>query len=147
MIVFSSFPNSGWFVHGESGAWNVVFCNVTLLDVAYTYRSSRFIMNSASPKSVADTRTIMSAAFLGLGTTVVSLAVDGSGLDANPTYEQAYSWELSQQLLGPAAYIYGSTNVLNIESEIDLNGSKLQLIPLALFVGALLVFAYVRFLL
>ena len=98
-------------------------------------------MNSASPKSVADTRTIMSATFLGLGTTVVSLAVDGSGLDANPTYEQVYSWELSRQLLGPAAYIYGSTNVLNIQSEIDLNGSKLQLIPLVLFVGALLVFA------
>lgn len=141
-ILFSFFfIHSGWFFHGESGAWNVVFCNVTLLDVTYTYRSSRYIVNSASPKSVADTRTIMSVPFINLGTPVVSLAVDGSGLDANPTYEQAYSWELSRQLIGPAAYIYGSSNVLGVQSEIDLNGSELQLIPLLLFVGALLVFA------
>jgi len=137
------FFHSGWFFHGDRGAWNVVFCNVTLVDVAYTYQSSRYIMNSASPKSLADTRIIMAASFIdSLGTNAVSLTVDtSSGLDANPTYEQVYSWELSRQLLGRAAYIYGSTNVLNIQSEIDLNGSKLQLIPLALFIGALLVFA------
>jgi len=136
------FPHSGWFFHGESGIWNVVFCNVTLLDVVYTYQSSRYITNSVSPKSLTDTRAIMSVG--GLGTNVVSLAVDGSGIDGNPTYEQAYSWELSRQLLGPAAYIYAPTNVLNIHSEIDLNGSKLQLIPLVLFIGALSVFDFTR---
>jgi hypothetical protein len=83
----------------------------------------------------------MSASFSNLGTTVVSSAVEGSGLDANPTYEQAYSWELSRHLLGGAAFFYESTNVLSIQSEINLNGSKLQLIPLALFMGALLVLA------
>ena len=81
----------------------------------------------------------MSAAFIDLTTSAVSLAVEGSGIDANPTYEQVYSWELSRQTLGPAGYIYGSTNVLDIQSEIDLNGSQLQLIPLVLFVAALLV--------
>jgi hypothetical protein len=69
------------------------------------------------------------------------LAVEGSGIDADPTYEQTYSWELSRQMLGPAAYIYGSTNVLQIQSEIDLIGSKLELIPLVLFMGALSFFA------
>jgi hypothetical protein len=136
---FLLFFHSGWFFHGESGAWNVVFCNVTLLDVTYTYQSSRYIVNSASPKSLTDTRTIMSVG--SFGSSIVSLAVEGSGSDSNPTYEQAYSWELSRQQLGPAAYIYAPTNVLNIQSEIDVNGSKLQLIPLVLFIGALLVFA------
>ena len=134
-----SFFRSGWFFNQNDGASNVIFCNVTLLDVMYTYQSLRYIMKSASPKSLADTHTIMSASFSGLGTTVVSSAVEGSGSDANPTYEQVYSWELSRELLGGAAYFYESTNVLHIQSEIDLNGSKLQLIPLVLFMGALLV--------
>ncbi|KIM38940.1 hypothetical protein M413DRAFT_29853 [Hebeloma cylindrosporum] len=116
---------------------------VTLLDVTYTYQSSRYITTSASPKSLADTRAIMSAAFINLGTTVVSLAVEGSGIDADPPYERTYSWELSRQMLGRAAYIYGSTNVLDIQSENELNGSKLQLIPLVLFIAALSVFAII----
>lgn len=94
-------------------------------------------MTAASLKSLADTHTIMSASFGNLGLIVVSEAVKGSGLNANPTYEQAYSWELSRHLLGGAAFFYEPTKVLSIQSEIDWNGSKLQLIPLSLFMGAL----------
>ncbi|KDR73867.1 hypothetical protein GALMADRAFT_227626 [Galerina marginata CBS 339.88] len=131
----------GWFVHGNNGAWNAIFCNVTALEVAYKYESSRYIMESASPSSLTAARYIMSAGFQGLSTTVISSAVDGAGSQPNTTYEQAYSLELSRQMLARAALIYEPTNVIRIQSENSVNGSKLQVIPLLLFVGTLLVFA------
>ena len=140
------FSCSGWFVHGNNGAWNVVFCNVTALDVTYIYESSRYILHSSSPKSLTTTRYIMAAGFQLLGTTVVSVAVDGAGLQSGTTYEGAYSLELSRQMLARAAFIYEPANVLQIQSEINVNGSEIQVIPLAIFLGALLVFAYVHFL-
>jgi hypothetical protein len=86
----------------------------------------------------------MSAGFRLLGTTVVSDAVDGAGLGSNTTYEEAYSLELSRQMLARAAFIYIPANVLQIQSDNNVNGSIIQIIPLAIFLGALLVFAYVR---
>jgi hypothetical protein len=87
----------------------------------------------------------MSAGFQLLGTTVISATVDGAGLQSNTTYEEAYSLELSRQMLARAAFIYEPANVLQIQSENNVNGSTLQIIPLAVFLGALLVFAYVHF--
>ena len=89
----------------------------------------------------------MSAGFQLLGTTVVSVAIDGAGLQSNTTYEEAYSLELSRQMLARAAFIYEPANVLQIQSENNVNGSILQIIPLAIFLGALLAFAYVPLLL
>jgi hypothetical protein len=88
----------------------------------------------------------MSAGFQLLGTTVISATVDGAGLKPDTTYEEAYSLELSRQMLARAAFIYEPTDVLQIQSENDVNGSILQIIPLAFFLSALLLFAYVHFL-
>ncbi|KDR68207.1 hypothetical protein GALMADRAFT_272694 [Galerina marginata CBS 339.88] len=140
--VYDAFiPNSGWFVHGNNGAWNVVFCNVTALEVTYKYESLRYITVSSSPQPLTTARYIMSAGFERSSTTVISSAVAGAGLQSNTTFEEAYSLELSRQMLARAAFIYEPKNVLRIQYENNVNGSKLQLIPLVLFVGALLVFA------
>ncbi|PPQ97614.1 hypothetical protein CVT26_002372 [Gymnopilus dilepis] len=139
---YSTFvANTGWFLHGESDAWNVIFCNITAVDVTYGYQSSRYIMQSASPKSLADTRAMMSPGFLLSNTAVISEAVDGAGLQSNTTYEEAYSLELSRFMLARGAGLYAPTDVLRIESNNYVNGSKLQVIPLAIFVATLLVLA------
>ncbi|PPQ94391.1 hypothetical protein CVT25_002747 [Psilocybe cyanescens] len=131
--------NTGWFVHGNNGAWNVVFCNVTALDVTYTYASSRFLLQNAIPKSVADAQHMMAAGF-NIGPAIdISKAVDGAGLEINATYEQAYSIELSWQMLARGAFIYEPTEVNRIQSESNIVGSNLRLIPLVLFIVAILI--------
>ncbi|PPQ81379.1 LOW QUALITY PROTEIN: hypothetical protein CVT25_015900 [Psilocybe cyanescens] len=132
--------NTGWFVHRSEGAWNVIFCNVTALDVIYTYASSRYIVQSATPKSVDDTQHVMAAGFDGQ-TTAISQAVDGAGLDTSTTYEQAYSVELSRQMLARGALLYEPADVIRIQSENNIVGSNLRTLPLALFISVLLVFA------
>ncbi|KDR67245.1 hypothetical protein GALMADRAFT_283600 [Galerina marginata CBS 339.88] len=139
---YSTFiPNTGWFLHGESGGWNVVYCNITALDVTYNYQSSRYIVQSSTPASVAVTRAIASAAFLDEYTSAVSNAVNGAGLQQGTTYEEAYSLELSRRVIGPSAFIYKPTNVLEIHSQHGVTGSRLELAPLIIFIGTLLVFA------
>ncbi|KAH9474521.1 hypothetical protein JR316_0012982 [Psilocybe cubensis] len=133
-------PSKGWFAHGNNGAWNVIFCNVTALDITYTYTSTRFLQQSTSPISVSDTRYMMIAGFYN-GETLISTAVNGAGLEASTTYEQAYSNELSRQMLARGAIIYQPKDVIRIESENTAVGSNLQVIPLALFIAALLLFS------
>ncbi|PPQ66040.1 hypothetical protein CVT26_010796 [Gymnopilus dilepis] len=131
-----------WFVHGNNGAWNVVYCNVTTLQVNYTYASSRFRLRSSTPTSVFAAQRIMGGGLRSSsGDTVISDAVDGAGLQTNTTYEQAYALELSRQMLARGAYIYQPANVELIANEKVVNGSNLQVIPLVLFNAALLVFA------
>ncbi|KAH9474523.1 hypothetical protein JR316_0012984 [Psilocybe cubensis] len=133
--------NTGWFVHGNKGAWNVVFCNITALDVTYTYTSSQFVVQKAVPKSVTDTQHIMAAGFEGQ-TTAISQQVDGAGSDPNTgTYEQAYALELSRQMLARGAFLYEPNDVIRIQSEKSIIGSNLQVAPLVLFVAALVLFS------
>lgn len=130
----------GWFVHGSNGAWNVVFCNVTALDVLYTYASSRYIVYTSVPTSTISAQHIMTVGFM-QPTTAVSYAVDGAGLQENTTFEEAYSLELSRQTLARGAYMYEPKPVLGINNELVVIGTRLQIIPLVLFVAATLIFS------
>lgn len=127
-------------MHGSNGAWNVVYCNLTALIVSYSYTSSRFVANSIAPTDDNSTRHIMTVIFDAVSTQV-SAAVDGAGLLTGVTYEEAYSLELSKQALARGAYIYESRDVESISKELNIIGSRLQLIPLVIFVLATLLFA------
>lgn len=118
----------------------MVICNITALDVIYTYASSRFLLQSATPLSVADTRYMMVAGFYNTRT-LISTAVNGAGLEVSTTYEQAYSNELSRQMLARGAIIYEPRDVIKIQYENTIVGSDLRVIPLALFITALFLFS------
>ena len=130
----------GWFVHGSNGAWNVVFCNVTALEVTYTYSSSRYIVDKSVPTSTLSAQHVMTVGFMD-PTFAVSYAVDGAGLQENTTFEEAYSLELSRQTLARGAYMYEAIPVLGINNELIVIGTRLQIIPLMLFVLATLIFS------
>lgn len=132
----------GWFVHGKNGAWNVVLCNVTVLDVSYTYSSSQYITNTAVSTSIETARYVVTAMFFS-SSTLISDAVDGAGLQTKMPYEEAYSLELSRQTLARGAYIYAPSDVLSILRELNIIGTELQLIPLVIFVVAMLLFSCV----
>jgi len=127
-------------VHGSNGAWNVVFCNVTALDVVYTYASSRYIVSKSVPTSTISAQHIMTVGFMDQ-TNAVSYAVDGAGLQDNTTFEETYSLELSRQTLARGAYMYEAKPVLGINKELIVIGTRLQIIPLVLFVAATLIFS------
>ncbi|KDR66408.1 hypothetical protein GALMADRAFT_147995 [Galerina marginata CBS 339.88] len=134
--------NTGWFIHGNKGAWNVVFCNVTALDVTYTYTSSRYILESSTPKPLPEARYMMAGGLeASTGTPVVSTPIDGAGLQTDATYEQAYSLQLSRQMVARGAFIYQPTDAIQIQSENTISGSNLQVIPLTIFVISMLGFA------
>ncbi|KIK03994.1 hypothetical protein K443DRAFT_676313 [Laccaria amethystina LaAM-08-1] len=132
-------PNSGWFIHGSNGAWNVVFCDVTALDVQYVYSSSRFIVRESTPLSADSARHVMTLGIEG-GSVMVSQQVDGAGLQTNMTYEQAYGLELSRQAIARGAFVYESTGVSTIQRELETIGTSINLVPLALLLGGMLVF-------
>uniref|UniRef100_A0A8H7XTX3 Uncharacterized protein n=1 Tax=Psilocybe cubensis TaxID=181762 RepID=A0A8H7XTX3_PSICU len=144
--------NTGWFVHGNTGAWNVVVCNTTALDVTYTYHppsssssspGAQFIMQHASLASTTDTQHIMAAAFAGQ-TTAVSRAVDGAGtIDGHGgvTYEQVYALQLARYALAAGGFMYEPREVDFIRLQDDIVGAELQIAALALFLAAVLVFA------
>ncbi|KAF8955542.1 hypothetical protein BDZ97DRAFT_1856784 [Flammula alnicola] len=124
--------NTGWFIHGNRGSWNVVFCNVTTLDVVYTYTSSCYLHYSSSLTDVNSTQHIMTIGLEGV-TTAISYAVDGAGVTSNVTYEDTYALELSRQMLARGAKLYETTDALGVEYEYNIIGTRLQLIPLVLF--------------
>ena len=101
----------------------------------------RYITNNAIATDVNSTRHIITSFFSG-ASTLVSDAVNGAGLLTNMSYEQAYGLELSKQTLARGAYIYEPRDVLSISKELNVIGSKLQLIPLVIFVVATFIFAY-----
>ena len=142
MHSFIHLSGRGWFVHGKSGAWNVVLCNVTVLDVSYTYSSSQYITNTAVSTSIETARYVVTAMFYS-SSTLVSDAVDGAGLQTKTPYEEAYSLELSRQSLARGAYIYAPSDALSILRELNIIGTELQLIPLVIFVAAMLLFSCV----
>lgn len=74
------------------------------------------------------------------GSVMVSQQVDGAGLQTNMTYEEAYGLELSRQAIARGAFVYESTGVSAIQRELETIGTNIDLVPLALLLGGMLVF-------
>jgi hypothetical protein len=133
---------SGWFIHSSAGAYNVVYCNVTVLDIFYTYTSSQYIVRQATPFPVQDARRIIALGYDG-GSRDISKFVEGAGVSTKETYEQAYARELSRQVTGLGAYLYRPKNALEVQSQYEILGSSLNLVPLAILVSAMLIYGCV----
>jgi hypothetical protein len=123
--------DGGWFVHASAGAYNVVYCNVTALDVIYTYTADRFITRSSSPVPAQDARYIISGGYLE-GMEIIKTLVEGVGTKAGESYEAAFGLELTRRFLGLGAIIYQPTEATDVSQELTAIGSKFDLIPFAL---------------
>ncbi|KAF8994379.1 hypothetical protein BDQ17DRAFT_1431041 [Cyathus striatus] len=80
--------SSGWFIHGNQGAWNIIYCDVAAVDVAYAYKSStsEFTIMTSTPSSLLDTRAIITYEFqIYDSSDPVATVVDGVDLQ---TYEE-----------------------------------------------------------
>ncbi|KAF9458683.1 hypothetical protein BDZ94DRAFT_1239783 [Collybia nuda] len=147
--IFDAFtPGTGWFIHGNNGAYNVIYCDVTAFDVVYKYQSSsaRFTLQKSTPSSLAHARAMISFGLPIEGSTWVRDAVDGSGIQTNSTYEEAYALELSRQTLARSAVIYENTPVLMINREQQIIGTKLFMIPFVIMLAMMLFYRQTSFL-
>ncbi|KAF8191679.1 hypothetical protein K438DRAFT_1970659 [Mycena galopus ATCC 62051] len=126
--------NTGFFVHGTSGAFNVLTCSVTVRSVGYTYFNGTFSVDPSNtfPDSDLDiTRAVAamtSAAYLSAR---VPAAVDGAGLTGGD-YASAFARELSRELIAFTAALYAPAAPQELQTVIPVLGSRFSLVLLVL---------------
>ncbi|KAF9001721.1 hypothetical protein BDQ17DRAFT_1490130 [Cyathus striatus] len=132
--------NSGWFLHGNQGAWNIIYCDLSAVDVTYAYKSStsEFTIMSSTPSSLQDTRAIITYEFQTYPRTdPVATAVDGVDLQ---TYEETYALELSRQTIAKGSNMYITQDTTDISREEQTLGTKIYLIPFTILLGMMMLY-------
>lgn len=135
--------NTGWFVHGNAGAYNVIYCSLSALNVDYTYTGSQYILDQASPASVQDTQYIVTVGFGSSPLGTVKSTVEGAGIQTVTTYEEAFSLELSRRILGLGATLYVQNAATEVHSELATVGSELNLIPFTILLACMTLFGFI----
>ncbi|KAF7359074.1 hypothetical protein MSAN_01248500 [Mycena sanguinolenta] len=126
--------NTGFFVHGTAGAFNVLTCSVTVRSVGYTYFNGTFVVDPSITAAASDldiTRRIAamtSAAYLSIR---VPAAIDGSGI-ADGDYTSAFARELSRELIAFSAALYAPGPTQKLQTVLPVLGSRLSLVLLVL---------------
>ncbi|TFK36555.1 hypothetical protein BDQ12DRAFT_725021 [Crucibulum laeve] len=81
-------PNTGWFIHGNNGAWSVVYYSVSTLNVIYRHAfPDTFTVVQSSPTDLETAHYIVTA----------GLVTDLNTNVTEDAYEEAYSPELGRQ--------------------------------------------------
>ncbi|KAJ6500800.1 hypothetical protein C8R45DRAFT_1092865 [Mycena sanguinolenta] len=126
--------NTGFFVHGTAGAFNVLTCSVAVRSVGYTYFNGTFTVDPSSTAAASDldiTRRVAamtSAAYLSIR---VPAAVDGAGLTGGD-YASAFARELSRELIAFTAALYAPAPTQELQTVVPVLGSRLSLVLLVL---------------
>lgn len=138
--------NTGFFRHGTTGAWNVLYCNSTVNDVKYRYipasngvgGSYHTISSTVSSSRMA----LLVSVGLDMGEVQwnVPSRIEGAGLRGG-SYTTAFAQELSRELLSFSAAVYEPTPVTAIARTSVVLGSRVQLIPLGLYLATVVVYA------
>lgn len=134
--------NTGFFVHGESGAWNVLLCTVKVVSSTYRYTNGSFHTLTATTADLNMTKRIATMVSSGYLTDRVPNAVEGTGL-LSGDYVSSFALELSRELAGMSASIYEPGAISDLVQLVPGIGAKLQIAPLVLLVAALLIYWYV----
>ncbi|KAJ7700718.1 hypothetical protein B0H17DRAFT_1176634 [Mycena rosella] len=126
--------NTGFFTHGNLGAFNVLTCSVTVRRVAYTYFNGTFTVDPWNTSTVAEldvTRGITAmtaAAYLAMR---VPAAIEGAGLTGG-NYAASFARELSRELIAFSASLYAPGSTQEIQTVVPVLGSRLPLVLLVL---------------
>ncbi|KAF8995980.1 hypothetical protein BDQ17DRAFT_1364875 [Cyathus striatus] len=136
------YNNTGWFIHGSSGAWNVVYCNISVLEVSYMFSSSSNTY-SVTQSSLVPVESARPVASFGMESSVIpnqiKTTVDGIGIiTTGLTYEDAYGLELSRQVLARSSALYRPVDATDVSTEFAIVGSRIDLVPLAVLIASML---------
>jgi len=140
--------DTGFFL--MEGAWNVIYCNVTVRNITYSYDSpfpaggdGVYKTLSWEPASLRITSLLTAYLDSTYISSFVPQNVEGSGLHFGMNYVDAFGLELSRELVAFSASIWQPENVLSISGTKSEQGTRLQIIPLALYVVTVLLYSAV----
>lgn len=134
------------------GGWNVVYCNVTTVNIQYEYTPP----SSTAPSTQGGTYTTITTSLAPAPRVPMLVAtgldngpilswvpdrVDGVGWQGAGNYLESFALEMSRELMAFTAMLWQPEQVLSIQDVAGVIGSRVQIAPLALYVGAVLLYA------
>ncbi|KAF7345476.1 hypothetical protein MVEN_01565900 [Mycena venus] len=122
--------DTGFFLHGNRGGYNVLTCEIKALDVKYHYFNGSYSLLSSTPSELAQGQRLSDGSWAGLK--YVPTAVDGAGLYSG-SYADAFAARLSLVTLATTAYVIEPTEALQQEYTWPIIGSRIPLAPFLLF--------------
>ncbi|KAG8948018.1 hypothetical protein FRC04_010060 [Tulasnella sp. 424] len=138
--------NTGFFTHGRTGAWNVLYCNSTVYDVNYRYLPASDGTSGSYQALSSSISNIQMATLVSIGLDIgfiqrnMPSRIEGAGLRGG-SYTTAFAQELSRELIGLSAALYEPVPVTAIAETSVVLGSRVQLVPLALYLAAVVIYA------
>ncbi|KAJ7159729.1 hypothetical protein C8R46DRAFT_1039002 [Mycena filopes] len=124
--------DTGFFVWGNKGAYNVLVCDVHSLNITYRYFNGTYTLLSSAPSDLAQAQRVADGAQG--GPFYVAPAIDGTGLLAG-NYADAFARKLSQVSLAMTAYAIQPSAVLGVQSVVANIGSRFPLPPFLLLLA------------
>ncbi|KIO22309.1 hypothetical protein M407DRAFT_28182 [Tulasnella calospora MUT 4182] len=138
--------NTGFFRHGRTGAWNVLYCNSTINDVKHLYKPASNGVGGSYQIISSNVSTSRMAYLVAIGTHMgviqknLPSRIEGAGLRGG-SYTTAFAQELSRELMGLSAALYEPIPVTAIAGTSVVLGSRVQLIPLGLYLASVVIYA------
>ncbi|KAJ7041962.1 hypothetical protein C8F04DRAFT_1176619 [Mycena alexandri] len=133
---------TGFFAHGDAGAYNVITCSVTVRSVGYTYFNRTFTIDPFSTATVTNldiSRGVTAMTATEYLSARVPAAVDGAGLTGEP-YTSAFARELSRELIAFTASAYEPALPGELQSVTQVLGARLPLALLILILSWIVVY-------
>jgi len=148
---------TGFFYRGGSYMpVNVLYCDISIRDVRYSYTSSftdssskttvpsgtdgTFQTLSSTVSSLETARFFTGSLDWNIMTTYIPDRVEGAGLFSG-NYANAYALELSRELAAMTGSIYSSIPVETVNTFEETWGSRIQIAPLVLYLLVVLIFS------
>ncbi|KAJ7024674.1 hypothetical protein C8F04DRAFT_1131042 [Mycena alexandri] len=123
--------DTGFFIHGNQGAYNVLVCDVNSLNVTYRYFNGSYTMLASTASDVAQGQRVSDGSQAAVS--YAPMAINGAGL-LSGSYNGSFANQLSLVALSMTSYVMEPADALDIQSIEATIGSRLPLAPLSLLI-------------
>ncbi|KAJ7698324.1 hypothetical protein B0H17DRAFT_1050775 [Mycena rosella] len=121
--------NTGFFLHGNRGGYNLLTCDVNSLVVTYHYFNGSYTTLASSASDLPQAQRVLDGSWA--GSVYVPPAIEGVGLYSG-NYADSFASGLSKTALAATTYVMEPTEALETEFVQTNLGSRLPLAPLLL---------------
>ncbi|KAJ7616569.1 hypothetical protein FB45DRAFT_230406 [Roridomyces roridus] len=118
--------DTGFVLHGNKGAFNLLTCTVASLNATYHYFNSTYTLLSSVPTSVDQAQRVLDGSWASLS--LAPTSIDGVGLYSG-VYTSAFARQLSAISLSMTVYVTEPAPVEQTESTYAYEGAALPIVP------------------
>ncbi|KAJ7155253.1 hypothetical protein C8R46DRAFT_1227201 [Mycena filopes] len=123
--------DTGFFQHGNQGAYNVLVCDIKSLVVTYRYFNGSYTALSSTASDVGQGQRVSDGSQS--AQSYATRSIDGAGL-LSGSYTDSFAQQLSLVALSMTSYVVEPAEALDIQSVEESIGSRLPVAPLSLIV-------------